>query len=817
MAAAHGGVRVDAMPLAGPQVLPPDVRIVPVADAGARTGSRLRRDGGDFTVSRPGSRHHAKVVGRQAAELLALFRKPRRVADAVLAYARRNGRNPEAVLAAAFPVIRDCCNAGFLVAAGSPEAKAIAPMLRRGDRVGEWRIVRCVQALEDFEVYQASDGRAPAALKILRPGAGELPASLLANEARVVRMLAGRDAPRLLGEGTHRQRPYVVTSWCSGVSPAIAAAELREVGRRDQLLALCGAIAEAYARLHALGVVHADADTRNLLVADNGQVTILDFGFARVLDDRGTTHGVPRAGVGFFAEPEYARAALKGHRPPPATAATDQYAVAALLFALLTGDFHLDFALEQRRALRQIATAAPLPFARRHTRPWPGVERVLRRALSRSPSARYGSMAAFAASLRAAGRRQSTRGGRRAGAWDSGSASLALSKILKQALRSLDPAGPGFAAVLAPPTASVTMGAAGVAAGLCRLACALDDPWLLSAADAWLVRAEREIGRPEAYYDEAIGIPADIVGRTTPYHTASGIHLVRALLSLAVCDSTSADAAAAAFVAASRGPCRSFDLTLGRAGTLLACAMLADALRAGGGAATPAVERLGWATQGRLWRRIAGFPPVPGCAQLPVPGLAHGWAGVLYATLRWHASAGGRPPDGLERRLHELASCAEPNGRGVAWACDHAGPGEEPFTGYSSGWCGGSAGFVHLWTLAHRELGRREFLDLARLSAWHTWEGRERGATLCCSKAGRAYALLNLYRHTGDPVWLSRARALGARAAREVLTPGRAPWRPFSLYKGDLGVAVLAADLERPELACMPMFEDEGWPRLTKT
>ncbi len=33
-----------------------------------------------------------------------------------------------------------------------------------------------------------------------------------------------------------------------------------------------------------------------------------------------------------------------------------------------------------------------------------------------------------------------------------------------------------------------------------------------------------------------------------------------------------------------------------------------------------------------------------------------------------------------------------------------------------------------------------------------------------------------------------------------------------SLYRGPVGIAVLVADLQRPEDACMPFFEDEGWP-----
>ena len=36
--------------------------------------------------------------------------------------------------------------------------------------------------------------------------------------------------------------------------------------------------------------------------------------------------------------------------------------------------------------------------------------------------------------------------------------------------------------------------------------------------------------------------------------------------------------------------------------------------------------------------------------------------------------------------------------------------------------------------------------------------------------------------------------------------------RPFrSLYRGRVGLGVIAAEVERPELAAMPLFEDEGW------
>jgi serine/threonine-protein kinase len=125
-----------------------------------------------------------------------------------------------------------------------------------------------------------------------------------------------------------------------------------------------------------------------------------------------------------------------------------------------------------------------------------------------------------------------------------------------------------------------------------------------------------------------------------------------------------------------------------------------------------------------------------------------------------------------------------------------------------AGWCNGSAGFVFLWTLAHQILEEPRFREMAEGAAWNAWEAPDPHGTLCCGLAGRAYALLNLWKHGGGDDWLTRARDLATHAARSI---ERAAEAPDSLYKGAVGVAVLAADLARPEAAVLPFFEEEGW------
>ena len=132
------------------------------------------------------------------------------------------------------------------------------------------------------------------------------------------------------------------------------------------------------------------------------------------------------------------------------------------------------------------------------------------------------------------------------------------------------------------------------------------------------------------------------------------------------------------------------------------------------------------------------------------------------------------------------------------------------------GWCNGSAGFVFLWTLAHKALGRAEYGALAEQAGFDAWEAESQIGNLCCGFAGQAYALLNLYKHTGDKGWLHGAQTQAQQAALMIADMPRneafqeLAIRAESLYKGEMGVAVLAAELERPETAAMPLFEREA-------
>ncbi|HYO15932.1 MAG TPA: lanthionine synthetase LanC family protein [Thermoanaerobaculia bacterium] len=765
------------MAITDPLVLPPDVVLAPVVDLAEDVRRRLDSGAGDWAVTRPRARAASCLIDADAALLLEEFRAPSTIVDAVVRFSRARGADPEVVLTEAYPLLDRLLRSGFLVSVEEDDAGALLPSLSPGDEVAGFQVLECVQSLDDTELYQVRRGNWIAALKIERSArkAGDL----FAREAAVLARL-GDEAVT----GDLDGRRWLAVAWHPGIDAATAAAELRRAGDRAGLLALCRAVLSAYVRLHESGVIHGDVHPRNLLVAADGGVRLIDFG-----------SGPGRGGVGFYFEPEYARAVLEGRPASSASAAGEQYAVAVLLDFLLTGTHYRDFRLVRERMLRQIAEEPPLSFAERGVERWLEVEGVLARALEKDPAHRFASMADFAAALAAVEPPRAPL--RRA-------EPSAAEALLERTLDRLDADGPLFRQALPVPRASVTFGAAGIACGLYRIALARENARLLSLADLWAVKAARETG-DEAWLKEGTSLSPERIGRVSPWHAVSGVHAVRALLAHARADGQEQREAVSSFLQAVRSePCPNPDLTLGRSGVLLTASLLLDTF---GKEPVAGLPELGDEILAGLWDEIDRLPPIPDCFELSNLGMAHGWAGFLYAMLRWCRSAGRLLPAGIEARLAELADCARPWGRGLRWPWH--GEGTDPRTASSMpGWCNGSAGFVFLWGLAHRTLGGPDFWQLAEGAAWNAWEAPDGGGTLCCGLAGRAYALLHLNRHGGGPEWLARARDLADRAARAVERDAEAP---DSLYKGRIGVAVLAADLARPEGAAMPFFEEEGW------
>lgn len=102
-------------------------------------------------------------------------------------------------------------------------------------------------------------------------------------------------------------------------------------------------------------------------------------------------------------------------------------------------------------------------------------------------------------------------------------------------------------------------------------------------------------------------------------------------------------------------------------------------------------------------------------------------------------------------------------------------------------WCHGAPGIV----TSTADFLPEELLVAGAELTWHAGpHGPGKGASLCHGTAGNGYAFLKAFERTGDEEWLDRARRFAVHAFGQV---ERGTGR-YSLFTGDLGVAVYAAD-----------------------
>lgn len=120
-------------------------------------------------------------------------------------------------------------------------------------------------------------------------------------------------------------------------------------------------------------------------------------------------------------------------------------------------------------------------------------------------------------------------------------------------------------------------------------------------------------------------------------------------------------------------------------------------------------------------------------------------------------------------------------------------------------YCHGAPGFV----VCLAGLPESSLDDLLLAAGAATWRAGplRKGSNLCHGTAGNGYALLALYRRTGDPEWLARARAFAMHAIGQASEHERRYGQMrYSLWTGDLGFAIYLWDCIRAN-AAFPTLE----------
>lgn len=242
----------------------------------------------------------------------------------------------------------------------------------------------------------------PVAIKVL---AGPLAAGSDEHGSRFrreARILAQLDHPHVVGVYDYREdgdlRLLVMELLAGGTLGSRQLAGLPPEGAVAATLAAACGLHHA----HQAGILHRDVKPENLMFDGAGTLKVTDFGLARGdaagatavhLTQAGQFYGTPA-----FAAPEQAAEALGGGWPAVGPAA-DQYALAAVLYQLLSGKLTHEsgggfLALcsnrmnHEARPLRDVLPAVP-----------PAIEEAIMRGLRRDPAARHESVEAFGLAL----------------------------------------------------------------------------------------------------------------------------------------------------------------------------------------------------------------------------------------------------------------------------------------------------------------------------------------------------------------------------------------------------------------------------------
>lgn len=275
-----------------------------------------------------------------------------------------------------------------------------------GAKLGNYRILEKIGAGGQGTVYKATDtklGRS-VVIKVLPPELTVKEANLKRFE-REARLASALDHPNIctifdLNEvgGVH----FIAMQFVEGQN-------VRQLvnGRPLDIrsaLSIAIQVADALAAAHGRGIVHRDIKAGNVMVGPSGQVKILDFGLAKLLDSEGagpggihhtdlTEVGIPY-GTATYAAPEQAR----GER---VDARADIFSTGVLLYETLTGiwPFQGKTSVDVRHAVLH-QEPLPLDEARPGGGP-PRLQAILDRAMAKDPKDRYQKAAAMRDDLRA--------------------------------------------------------------------------------------------------------------------------------------------------------------------------------------------------------------------------------------------------------------------------------------------------------------------------------------------------------------------------------------------------------------------------------
>ena len=259
---------------------------------------------------------------------------------------------------------------------------------------GRYQVIKQQGAGGMATVYHAHDLRLDrdVAIKLIRTDQNDTDDFLkrFDREARSLARFSHANIVKIYDYGEEDGKPYLVMEFVPG---GALTERLGKPVPYQQAARWLAPLARAVDYAHRRGVIHRDIKPSNILVNEQGDLMLSDFGIARMQDAQPAT-GITRTGSGVGTPDYMAPEQWLGQ----VVAQSDIYALGVVFFELIAGV--RPFTADTPAAVFLKHLQEPIPSVRRVIPGLPQqVEAVIFKALAKKPEDRYADMAAFAEAL----------------------------------------------------------------------------------------------------------------------------------------------------------------------------------------------------------------------------------------------------------------------------------------------------------------------------------------------------------------------------------------------------------------------------------
>jgi len=267
-----------------------------------------------------------------------------------------------------------------------------------GENIGPYRIIEKLGQGGMATVYKAYHAALDryVALKVLHPAFLEDQTFIgrFQREARVVAKLEHPSIVPVYDFAEHEKRPYLVMKYIEGET--LKARLSRGPLNAAEITQVVDSVGSALAYAHKQGILHRDIKPSNVLINNDGQMYLADFGLARIAQaGESTLSSDSIMGTPQYISPEQARG------DKDLDAGTDIYSFGVMMYEMVVGQ--VPFSADTPFSIIHDHIYTPLPMPRSINPKVPeSVQRVLLKALSKERVDRYPDVPSMVSAFKAA-------------------------------------------------------------------------------------------------------------------------------------------------------------------------------------------------------------------------------------------------------------------------------------------------------------------------------------------------------------------------------------------------------------------------------